>query len=359
MSSIWGRHFVVDIFGESHGVKIGAVINGMPAGTTLDFSGIRAFLDRRMPGGEAWSTKRLEADDFEIVSGYRHGHATGTPLCVLFHNKAQQSKDYDDITNRPGHADYTGHVRYDGFNDPRGGGHFSGRLTAPLVFAGAVAQQILAQKGIVAATHIRRIADTEDAPFDKTGIDKELAERLAASRFPLIDETKREPMENAIKQAAEQLDSVGGIIECAVCGVPAGVGSPMFGTVESALSSMLFAIPAVKGLSFGAGFDFAQMRGSVANDAFALKDGEIVTTTNNNGGVLGGISSGMPIVFEVVIKPTASIAQPQQTVNLKTLEEETLEIKGRHDACIVPRAAAAIEAAACICILDLCMERGI
>ena len=356
MSSIWGRHFTIDIFGESHGSNIGVVINGLEPGTVLDFPQLRAFLDRRRAGSEAWSTKRHEADDFEIVSGYANGFSTGTPLCVLFHNSAQRSSDYDERINRPGHADYTGFVRYNGFNDPRGGGHFSGRLTAPLVFSGAVAAQVLAKKGIYAATHVRRIADIEDAAFDPTAVSSEQAQRLAAMRFPLIDEAKREAMEAAIKLAASEGDSVGGIVECAVCGLPAGLGSPMFDTVESRLASLLFAVPAVKGISFGSGFGFAQMRGSEANDAYAVKEGKVVTETNHNGGVLGGITNGMPVVFEAAIKPTASISKPQQTVNLKTMEQETVAVKGRHDACIVPRAAAVIEAAAYVCVLDLVIE---
>lgn len=359
MSSIWGRHFTVDIFGESHGPKIGVVVGGLAPGTVLDFPRLRAFLDRRRAGGEAWSTKRHEADDFEIVSGYANGFSTGTPLCVLFHNNAQRSSDYDERLNRPGHADYTGFVRYDGFNDPRGGGHFSGRLTAPLVFAGAVAAQVLAKKDIYAATHIRRIADIEDLSFDPTNITHEQAQRLAQMRFPLINDTQREAMEARILEASSEGDSVGGIVECAVCGLPAGLGSPMFGTVESALASLLFAVPAVKGVSFGSGFGFAQMRGSEANDAYAVSDGKIVTQTNHNGGVLGGITNGSPVVFQAVIKPTASISKPQQTVNLNTMEPETVVVKGRHDACIVPRAAAVIEAAANICMLDLMMERGL
>ncbi len=359
MSSIWGRHFTVDIFGESHGPKIGAVINGLEPGTVLDFPQLRAFLDRRRAGSESWSTKRHEADDFELVSGYANGFSTGTPLCVLFHNTAQRSSDYDERINRPGHADFTGYVRYNGFNDPRGGGHFSGRLTAPLVFAGAVAAQVLAKKGIYAATHIRRIADVEDAAFNPMAVTPEQAEALAAMRFPLIDENKRKAMEARIKAAASEGDSVGGIVECAVCGLPAGLGSPMFDTAESRLASLLFAVPAVKGVSFGAGFAMAQLRGSEANDAYAMKDGQVITQTNHNGGVLGGITNGMPVVFEAVVKPTASISKPQQTVNLKTMEEETVVVKGRHDACIVPRAAAVIEAAAYICMLDLMTERGL
>jgi chorismate synthase len=358
MSSVWGRHFIIDVFGESHGPKIGAVLHGVPSGTALDFPKLRAYLDRRKPGGEAWSTQRRETDDFELVSGYYYGHATGTPLCVLFHNSGMHSSDYDNRPNRPGHADYTGHVRYGGFNDPRGGGHFSGRLTAPLVFAGAVAAQVLEKKGIYAATHVSRIADVEDAGFDKTNIPRELAESLAAMRLPLLDDTKAADMEQRVKEAAAEGNSVGGIVECAVCGLPAGLGSPMFGAAESVIASLLMAVPAVKGISFGEGFGFASLKGSEANDPYALKDGQITAATNHNGGILGGITNGSPLVFEAVVKPTASIFKPQQTVNLQTLEEETLSLKGRHDACIVPRAAVAIEAAACIAVLDLIMERG-
>lgn len=358
MSSVWGRHFIIDIFGESHGPKIGAVLHGVPSGTVLDFPRLRAFLDRRRPGGEAWSTKRHETDDFELVSGYYYGHATGTPLGVLFHNADMRSSDYDSRPNRPGHADYTGHVRYDGFNDPRGGGHFSGRLTAPLVFAGAVAAQILEKKGIYAASHVRRIADVEDAAFDKTNIPRELADSLAAMRLPLLDGTKAADMEQRVKDAAADNDSVGGIVECAVCGLPAGLGSPMFGAAESVIASLLMAVPAVKGVSFGEGFGFAGLRGSEANDSYMLNAGQISAATNHNGGILGGITNGSPLIFEAVVKPTASISKPQQTVNLQTLEEETITVKGRHDACIVPRAAVAIEAAAYVAVLDLMMERG-
>jgi chorismate synthase len=358
MSSVWGRHFIIDIFGESHGPKIGAVLHGVPAGTVLDFPRLRTFLDRRRPGGEAWSTKRHETDDFELVSGYYYGHATGTPMCVLFHNADMHSNDYESRPNRPGHADYTGHVRYDGFNDPRGGGHFSGRLTAPLVFAGAVAAQILEKKGVYAATHVRRIADVDDAAFDKTNIPRELADSLAAMRLPMLDDTKAAEMEQRVKEAAADNDSVGGVVECAVCGLPAGLGSPIFGAAESVISSLLMAVPAVKGVSFGEGFGFSTLRGSEANDSYVLKNGQISAATNHNGGILGGITNGSPLVFEAVVKPTASISKPQQTVNLQTMEEETITVKGRHDACIVPRAAVAIEAAAYVAVLDLMMERG-
>ena len=312
MSSIWGRHFTVDIFGESHGKQIGVVLNGVPPGVRLDIDAIQAFLDRRRAGSESWSTKRREPDVFDIVSGFVDGCTTGTPLCALSTNTNAHSGDYAARPNRPGHADYTGHTRYGGHNDHRGGGHFSGRLTAPLVFAGAVAAQILAEKSIYAACHIHRIADIHDSDFDMAHITKEQLDRLRTMRFPLIDERKRSDMEQRIKDAMADHDSVGGVIEGAVIGMPPGVGSPMFHSVESVLSSMLFSVPAVKGVSFGAGFGFADMRGSAANDPYTLKNGGIVTTTNNNGGILGGITSGMPVVFRTAIKPTASIGQPAE-----------------------------------------------
>lgn len=359
MSSIWGKHFTVDIFGESHGQKIGVVINGVTPGISLELEKLQAFMDRRKAGSEAWSTKRREPDKFNIVSGFADGKTTGTPLCMFIDNTDTRSKDYQQGLNRPGHADYTGSIRYNGFNDPRGGGHFSGRLTAPLVFAGAVAAQILETKGIFAATHIQRIYNVQDESFDYTNISEDQAQTLKSMRFPLIDVSKQSDMEQRVKDAATSKDSVGGVIECAVVGVPEGIGSPMMDSVESRISSLLFSIPAVKGVSFGAGFGFSDMLGSNANDEF-IKDGErIKTTTNNNGGVLGGISNGMPIVFQAVIKPTPSISKPQNTVNLITKQSEMIEIKGRHDPCIVPRAVAVIEASACICILDLLLERGL
>jgi chorismate synthase len=357
--SIFGKNFVVDIFGESHGEAIGVVINGVKPGLYLDVDRIQEFLDRRKAGGEEWSTKRKEPDVFRIVSGLYEYHTTGAPICAICENTEQRSYDYPKGLNRPGHADYTGKVRYDGFNDPRGGGVFSGRMTAPIVFAGAVAAQVLATKGIYAAAHIKSIAGIEDSGFDKIGVTKEQAGKLKDSRFPLIDETKKQAMIDSIKAAAREGDSVGGVIECAVMGVPAGVGSEYFGSVESALSAAIFAVPAVKGISFGAGFPISGMRGSETNDAYALKEGKITALSNNNGGILGGITNGMPIVFAAAMKPTPSISKPQETVNLDTMEPETIEIRGRHDPCIVPRAVPVIEAAACIAILDRMMGRGI
>lgn len=351
--SVWGHNITVDIFGESHGEAIGVVLSGLQPGFPLDMGKVQAMLGRRKAGGEAWSTTRGEADAFEVRSGMLDGRTTGAPLCALCENMNAHSDDYPKGLNRPGHADYTAFVRYNSFSDARGGGVFSGRLTAPLVFAGAIAAQMLEAKGIYAAAHIKRVAGLCDNGFDRTNITREQADALKASRFPLIDAAKQDEMAERIAEAAADGDSVGGIIECAVCGVPAGLGAEYFGGVESALSSILFAIPAVKGLSFGAGAAMADMRGSVANDAYALKSGRIVTQTNNNGGILGGITNGMPIVFEVVLKPTPSISKPQQTVNLETLRPEIIRVKGRHDPCIVPRAVPVVEAAALLAILDI------
>lgn len=351
--SVWGRNITVDLFGESHGPSIGVVMSGLKPGVLLDMEAIQHMLDLRKAGNEEWSTKRGEPDVFTVISGLKDGRTTGAPLCAVCENKNTRSGDYPEGLNRPGHADYTANVRYGGNNDPRGGGVFSGRLTAPLVFAGAVAAHVLKAHGIYSAAHIKQIADIQDTRFDKANITREQAKAFASSRFPLLDESKKQQMVQRIVDAAREGDSVGGIIECAICGVPAGLGSEYFGSVESTLSSILFAIPAVKGVSFGAGYEFAGMRGSEANDAYILTDGKIATFTNNNGGILGGITNGMPIVFDVAIKPTPSISKPQQTVNLKTLEPETIEIKGRHDPCIVPRAVPVVEAAALIGVLDI------
>ena len=356
MSSIYGKNFTVDIFGESHGSAIGCVLNGLPSGISIDLQKIQEFLDRRRAKGEAWATKRKESDVPKILSGFFKGKTTGTPLCAVFENSDTRSKDYDTGMNRPGHADYTGSIRYKGYGDPRGGGHFSGRLTAPLVFAGAVAQQVLSEKDIFSAVHVKSIAGVYDKALSYTKITKELAEDIKKKPLAVIDDGAAQEMIDKIKEAAKEGDSVGGEIECAVVNVPAGLGSPMMEGIESRLSSLLFAVPAVKSVSFGAGSSFTTMMGSETNDEYVLKDGEITTLTNNNGGVIGGITNGMPIVFSVIVKPTPSINKPQKTVNLETKKEETLQVKGRHDPCIVPRAAAVIEAAAYIAILDIMME---
>lgn len=344
----------VSIFGESHGKGIGVVIDGLPGGCEIDFEKVLDFMARRAPKKDGISTRRNEKDYPEIMSGYLNGKTTGTPLAAVIMNTDQHSADYNNISAvaRPGHADYTGYERYNGANDIRGGGHFSGRITAPLVFAGAVCAQILEQKGISCGAHILSIGSVWDESFDSINVDKAVLDTVKAKDFPLLDSSKEQAMKDEVKKASEKLDSIGGRIECAVVGMPAGVGSPMFDGIENRISAAVFGIPAVKGIEFGKGFEFADMCGSEANDPFTTDGKTIKTTTNNNGGILGGITSGMPIVFTAAIKPTPSIAQPQQTVDYVKMENTVLEIKGRHDACIVPRAVPVVEAAANIALLS-------
>lgn len=344
----------VSIFGESHGAGIGAVINGLPAGIELDTEKILDFMARRAPKKDGMSTHRSEKDMPEILSGFYNGKTTGTPLSAVIRNTDTRSQDYGNISTaaRPGHADYTGYERYNGANDPRGGGHFSGRLTAPLVFAGAVCAQVLEQQGIYSCAHILSIDGVYDDKFDELNVSSELTEQIKKREMPLINEAKADEMKARVKAASEQLDSVGGIIECAVCGIPAGIGSPMFDGLENRISQAVFGIPAVKAVAFGRGFDLAGMRGSAANDTMYMDGGTVRTRTNNNGGILGGISDGMPVIFTVAVKPTPSIAQPQETVDFIKGKDTTLTIKGRHDACIVPRAVPVVEAAANIAILS-------
>ena len=340
------------IFGESHGPAIGVVLEGLPSGLELDFEAIGKEMERRAPGRNQLSTPRREADQVKILSGMFQGRTCGTPLCAVIENTDTRSRDYEKDLPRPGHADYTGHIRYGGWSDYRGGGHFSGRLTAPLVFAGAVAKQILAGHGVFVGAHIRRILDVEDTPFDGLHEDRALFEQLAARPFPTISEEAGARMRQRIYEAKERCDSVGGIVECCAVGMPAGLGSPDFGcNVEGIVSQYLFAVPAVKAVAFGAGFGFASMHGSEANDPICLQNGEIRTATNHTGGVNGGITNGMPVLFSVALRPTASISQPQRTVSLSRGEEATLVVQGRHDPCIVHRAVPVIEAA---CALAMC-----
>ncbi|MGN0617467.1 MAG: chorismate synthase [Ruminiclostridium sp.] len=344
----------VSLFGESHGAGIGVVINGLPAGIPIDFDRILEFMARRAPKKDGMSTRRNEKDMPEILSGFYNGKTTGTPLAAVIRNTDQHSADYGNIQTvaRPGHADYTGSVRYNFANDLRGGGHFSGRITAPLVFAGAVCGQILEQRGIYSCAHILSIGNISDESFNTLEIPRELMESVKCRTMPLIDETKAEPMKKLVEAASAELDSVGGRIECAVTGIKAGIGSPMFDGIENRISQAVFGIPAIKAIAFGAGFGFSEMRGSEANDCFETDGTAIKTTTNNNGGILGGITSGMPVLFTVAVKPTPSISKPQQTVDYVKMENTTLTIKGRHDACIVPRAVPCVEAAANIAILS-------
>ena len=344
------------IFGESHGPAIGVVLEQVPPGLVLDREAISKEMARRAPGKSPLSTARKEADVPEILSGVFDGKTTGTPLCAIIHNSDHHSKDYAKtrFLARPSHGDYTGFVRYQGCNDYRGGGHFSGRLTAPLVFAGAVAKQLLAQQGITVGAHISQIGTVKDKSFADTQLTPTLFQTLSEKAFPTVDDQAGAAMQAEILQAREELDSIGGAIQCAVLGLPVGVGSPDLGcNVEGVLAQHLFAVPAVKGISFGAGFAFASMRGSAANDPFYMDGGQVKTRTNHSGGVNGGISNGMPVLFQVAIRPTPSIGQEQNTINFSTMEDAKLTIQGRHDPCIVHRAVPVIVAAAALAICEL------
>lgn len=357
MSSEFGKNIKLSIFGESHGEAIGCVIDGLPSGIMLNMDEIYKDMARRAPGRDKSSTPRLEKDEPHILSGVLDYVTTGAPLAMIIENTNTKSGDYKNLMTvpRPSHSDYPAYVKYNGKNDIRGGGHFSGRLTAPLVFAGAVAKQILKTKGITIGAHIAKIGNVCDAVFDKNNISKALLEKLSSEPFSTISASAQEKMRTVIECARLEQDSVGGIIECAAVGLPVGIGANMFSTVEGHLASILFGVPAVKGVEFGAGFDFANMTGSQANDAYCIKNGRVALKTNHNGGVLGGMTSGAPLVLNVVIKPTPSISKPQKSVNLQKMEEETLIIKGRHDPCIVARAVPVIEAAVAFGLLDIMM----
>lgn len=355
MSGVWGSKIKYSIFGESHGEAIGITIDGLQPGIELNLEEINREMRRRAPGKNKLSTPRQEKDEFQILSGYFNNKTTGTPLCTVISNSDHHSKDYEKTKDlmRPGHADYTGKVKYGGFNDYRGGGHFSGRITAPIVFAGALAKQIIGKKGIMIGSHIKSIGTVGEEYFDEVNIKEDLLKELSQKEFPTIDEEKGLSMQQEILNAREKLNSIGGIVECAILNLPPGVGSPFFGSVESVLSSLLFSIPAVKGVEFGAGFRISKMKGSVANDEFYIEDGTIKTYTNNNGGILGGITNGMPVIFRVAFKPTPSIAQEQKTVDICKNKNTTIEIQGRHDPCIVQRAVPVVEAVAAMGILEL------
>ncbi len=354
MSSQIGKNITVSIFGQSHSQAIGAVIDGLPAGFAVDMEKVRAFLARRAPGRAAYATARREADEPIILSGLAEGKTCGAPLAMLIGNGDTRSKDYEKLRDipRPGHADFTANLRYGGFQDVRGGGHFSGRLTAPLCFAGAICLQMLEQRGVFVGAHIASVAGVADAPFDPVRVCPADLQAVSAKPFAVIDDAAGAAMQEKIAQAKADLDSVGGTIECAAVGFPAGVGDPMFDGLENRLAAALFGIPAVKGLEFGAGFAAAEMRGSQNNDPFLLEGDRVLTKTNHAGGILGGISTGMPLLFRLAFKPTPSIARAQDSVSLSRKKPEKLEITGRHDPCIVPRAVPVVEAAAAIVLLD-------
>lgn len=358
MASEFGNLLKISLFGESHGPAVGVLIDGLPAGEAIDLAGLQASLDRRRPGKGPLSTARREPDRPRFLSGITGGRTNGSPLCALIENSDARSSDYAALADRPrpGHADYTARVRWRGWADGRGGGHLSGRLTAPLCLAGAIAQQILARRKIYTGAHLAAVAGIYDEPFPLLPA-PELFAAIAAKDFPVIDGQKGRQMAERIAEAAAQADSVGGIIECAAVGLPAGLGSPHFGGVENRLAAALYGIPAVKGLEFGAGFESAALRGSQNNDPFFIDEGGMVrTATNNCGGILGGITNGMPLLLRVAIKPTPSIGIAQQTVDLSRREAAALIVKGRHDPCIAHRAVPVVEAVTAAVLLDMIME---
>jgi len=360
MSGIWGSNYKISIFGESHGKAIGVVIDGLPPGLEIDFEYINSEMERRAPGKGKLTTQRRELDKIEIVSGYFNNKTTGTPLCVLIWNEDKKSKDYEAIKNimRPGHADYTGFIKYKGHNDYRGGGHFSGRLTAPLVFAGALAKMILRERGIMIGGHIYSIGDIKDKSFDYCKVNSRDLVSIGNKEFPVIEDLKGDKMQELIFKIKEAGDSIGGIVEIAAINTPIGLGEPFFNSFEGSLAQIIFSIPGVKGVEFGAGFQISKMKGSQARDEYYYEDNKIKTYANNNGGILGGITNGMPIVFRVAFKPTPSIKLHQKSIDIKTKESIDLEIKGRHDPCIVPRALPVVEACTAIAILDFLLKDG-
>lgn len=355
MSSTYGDKIKISVFGESHGNGIGVVVDGLPAGVKIDMDKVLAQMARRAPGKDKTATPRKESDTPKILSGMLDNTLTGAPLCAVIENTNTKSGDYSNLLScpRPGHSDYTAFVKYNACNDIRGGGHFSGRITAPIVFAGAICRQILENKGISIAAHIASIGNVNDKNFNPVCIEESLIKSLNNSSFGLIDSTVEDAMRAEVENARMNLDSIGGTIECAVTGLEAGVGEPMFEGVEGVIAKAVFGVPAIKGIEFGKGFELSKMRGSQSNDPFEYQNGKVVTTTNNCGGILGGITNGMPVIFRAAVKPTPSISQKQQTVDLQKKENATLEIHGRHDPCIVPRAVSVIEAVTAVAIINL------
>ncbi|QUB95073.1 chorismate synthase [Leptotrichia sp. oral taxon 218] len=359
MGANFGKNYRISLFGESHGTALGVNIDGVPAGTELDLEFISQEMKRRAPGRSKLTTPRVEKDEFEILSGFFDGRTTGTPLAMIVRNRDQRSKDYSELRRkpRPGHADWSGFNRYDGFNDIRGSGHFSGRITTSIVFAGAIAKQILKSQGILIGAHIKSLYDIEERDFVESDITQENIDKLHGMILPTLEDGIAQKMENAIMKAREEENSLGGIVEVMITGVKPGIGDPFFESIESEISRMIFSVPAVKGIEFGAGFGIAKMTGYEANDEMYFdENGNIKSYTNNNGGIVGGISTGMPISFKVAIKPTPSISKAQKTVNLETKKSDILEVKGRHDPVIVPRAIVVLECATAIVILDRFLE---
>lgn len=351
MSSSYGENIKLTIFGQSHSPAIGMILEGIPAGNRIDMSALQKFMTRRAPGGASWSTPRKEADLPEFLGGLVDDTTCGAPLAAVIRNTNTKSSDYEELKRvpRPGHADLTAQIKFGGFQDVSGGGHFSGRLTAPMCIGGGICRQLLANEGIKVMARVLSVGDIKD--------EGELSEPLDEKIFPVVNDGQGEKMKALIDEVRSEGDSIGGVIECVVTGLPAGIGDPMFDGMENRIAQIVFGIPAVKGLEFGAGFEVAKKRGSENNDPYRVVDGRIVAETNNAGGILGGITNGMPLVFRAAFKPTPSIAREQKSVDMKALNDETLEVKGRHDPCIVVRAVPVVEAAAAIACYDAILGR--
>lgn len=356
---MFGNCLKISLFGQSHGDAIGVVLDGFPAGMMIDQERLSTEMKRRQPGKSPLSTPRQEQDLPEFLSGVLNGRTTGQPLCAIIRNHGMHSKDYGDGVDllRPSHADYTGHIRYYGYEDWRGGGSFSGRLTAPIVLAGTLCAQYLEQQGIRIDSHISRIGKVADHSWMDMTEDQDTA-FLKAMDLPVLSQEAGDAMREEILKAASEQDSVGGEVECRVRGLPPGLGSPFFDSVESVLAHLFFSIPAVKGVEFGSGFALSGMRGSEANDAFRISEGKIVTESNHAGGINGGITNGMPVICRIAVRPTPSIGRKQDTVSLKQMKNEDIKIQGRHDPCILPRVVPVVEAMSAIGILDLWKERS-
>lgn len=352
MSSTYGEHIKLSIFGQSHGAAIGMTLDNIPAGLPVDMEKLQLFLNRRAPGRSETSTSRKEEDKPEFLSGIVDGYTCGAPIAAIIHNTNTRSGDYENLKDcpRPGHADYPAHIKYKGFQDVAGGGHFSGRLTAPLCIAGGLCKQWLEHKGIFIGCHIVSIGGIADEPVYLDWVDPNLKD--IPEDFPVLNPESADKMRQIIAKAKADGDSVGGLVECVVTGLPAGIGDPMFLGMESRIAQIVYGIPAVKGLDFGTGFSGSYLLGSQNNDEYTIKNGKISTLTNNAGGILGGITTGMPLVFQVAIKPTPSIAKVQHSISLTRAENVAIQVNGRHDPCIVPRAVPVIEAAAAIAIFD-------
>lgn len=364
MSSIFGKNIKTAIFGQSHSRAIGCVIDTLPAGIKINIPALNAFMARRAPGNKSYTTSRKEADTPDFLCGVLPGEdedtlvTCGAPLCAVIYNSDTRSSDYSNISDipRPGHADYTAHIAYRGHQDVRGGGHFSGRLTAPICIAGGICRQFLESRGIYIGAHVASVGDISDTPFDPLNVSVSDFEKILNNPFPTLDREKGEEMIALIEKCRAEGESVGGTIECAVIGMPVGKGAPMCDGLENLLSKNLFAIPAVKGLEFGRGFEASALHGSENNDLFYMDRGKVMTRTNNSGGILGGITNGMPLYFKCAFKPTPTLMRPQESISLSKMEDELLSVKGRHDPCILPRAVPVVEAVAAMTLTDLLVE---